>query len=51
VNLLRTVLLNLNLFGPLVENDADIFTKNVSHDLYVKQTKNVLADAGNFSPG
>jgi hypothetical protein len=23
-----------------VENDADIFTKNVSHDLYVKHTKN-----------
>jgi hypothetical protein len=22
-----------------VENDADIFTKNVSHDLYVKHTK------------
>jgi Reverse transcriptase (RNA-dependent DNA polymerase)/gag-polypeptide of LTR copia-type/Zinc knuckle len=34
-----------------VENDADIFTKNVSHDLYVKHTKNFLADEGNFSPG
>jgi hypothetical protein len=34
-----------------VENDADIFTKNVSHDLYVKHTKNFLADAGNFSSG
>ncbi len=34
-----------------VENDAGIFTKNISHDLYVKHTKNVLADAGNFSPG
>jgi hypothetical protein len=32
-----------------VENDADIFTKNVSHDLYVKHTKSFLADAGNFS--
>ena len=34
-----------------VENDADIFTKNVSHDLYVKHTKNFLADAGNISTG
>jgi hypothetical protein len=34
-----------------VGNDADIFTKNVSHDLYVKDTKNFLADAGNFSLG
>jgi hypothetical protein len=34
-----------------VENDADIFTKNVSHDLYVKLTKNFLIDAGNFSSG
>jgi hypothetical protein len=34
-----------------VENDADIFTKNVSHDLYVKDTKSFLADAGNFSSG
>jgi hypothetical protein len=34
-----------------VENDADIFIKNVSHDLYVKHTKNFLADAGNFSSG
>jgi hypothetical protein len=34
-----------------VENDADIFTKNVIHDLYVKHTKNFLADAGNFSSG
>jgi hypothetical protein len=34
-----------------VENDADIFTKNVSHDLYVKHTKNIWADAGNFSLG
>jgi hypothetical protein len=29
-----------------VENDADIFTKNVSHDSYVKHKKNFLADAG-----
>jgi hypothetical protein len=34
-----------------VENDVDIFTKNVSHDLYVKHTKNFLTDAGNFSLG
>jgi hypothetical protein len=34
-----------------VENDADIFTKNVSHDLYVKHTRKFLADAGNFSTG
>jgi hypothetical protein len=34
-----------------VENDADILTKNISHDLYVKHTKNFLADAGNFSSG
>jgi hypothetical protein len=34
-----------------VENDADIFTKNVSHDFYVKHTKNFLADAGNLSLG
>jgi hypothetical protein len=34
-----------------VENDVDIFTKNVSHDLYVKHTKNFLADAGSFSLG
>jgi hypothetical protein len=32
-----------------VEKDADIFTKNVIHDLYVKHTKNFLADAGNLS--
>jgi hypothetical protein len=29
----------------------DVFTKNVSHDLYVKHTKNFLADAGNFRLG
>jgi hypothetical protein len=34
-----------------VENDADIFTKNVSRDLYVKHKKNFLADAENFSLG
>ena len=34
-----------------VENDADIFTKNISHDLYVKHTANFLADTGNFSTG
>jgi hypothetical protein len=34
-----------------VENDADIFTKNVSHDLNVKHTKNFSTDAGNFSSG
>jgi hypothetical protein len=34
-----------------VENDADIFTKNVSHDLYVKHRKNFLANAGSFSLG
>jgi hypothetical protein len=34
-----------------VENDANIFTKNVRHDLYMKHTKNFLADAGNFSLG
>jgi hypothetical protein len=34
-----------------VENDAGIFTKNVSHDLYVKHKKNFLADAGNLSSG
>jgi hypothetical protein len=34
-----------------VENDADIFTKNVSHDFYVKHTKNFLADTENFSLG
>jgi hypothetical protein len=33
------------------ENDADISTKNVSHDLYVKHTKNFFADSGNFSSG
>jgi hypothetical protein len=32
-----------------VENDADIFTKNISSDLYVKHTKSFLGDAGNFS--
>jgi hypothetical protein len=36
-------------FVRTVENDADIFTKNVSHDLYVKHTNNFLADAGNLS--
>jgi hypothetical protein len=49
VNLLKTVL--LKLFVRSVENDADIFTKNVSHDLYVKDTKTFLTDAGNFSSG
>jgi hypothetical protein len=39
------------VFVRSVENDADIFTKNVSHDLYVKNTKNFLADRGNFSSG
>jgi hypothetical protein len=39
------------VFVRSVENDADIFTKNVSHDLYVKNTKNFLADARNFSSG
>jgi hypothetical protein len=39
------------IFVRSVENDADIFTKNVSHDLYVKNTKNFLADARNFSSG
>jgi hypothetical protein len=34
-----------------LENDTDILTKNVSHDLYVQHTKNFLADAGNFSTG
>lgn len=34
-----------------VENDADIFTKNVSQELYVKHSKNFLADVGNFSSG
>jgi hypothetical protein len=38
-------------FVSSVEIDADIFTKNVSHDLYVKHTKNFLAEAGNFSLG
>jgi hypothetical protein len=38
-------------FVQSVENDADIFTKNVSHELYVKHTKNFLADAGKFSSG
>ena len=34
-----------------VENNADIFTKNVSQELYVKHLKNFLADVGNFSSG
>jgi hypothetical protein len=38
-------------FVQSVENDADTFIKNVSHDLYVKHTKIFLADAGNYSLG
>jgi hypothetical protein len=34
-----------------VENDYDLFTKNVNHELYPKHTKKFLEDSGVHSTG
>jgi hypothetical protein len=34
-----------------VENDSDVFTKNVSQEFYEKHTKNFLVDSAEFGTG